>query len=369
MKKLQRAFLVLFLAIILSACGKEEGKDEVVDNQPVVEQDKEETNNEQPVIKDDVEEVIPANQNLLTGLATLTDEAIGKRPVAVMVNNIEPALPQYGVEAADVIFEVLVEGDQTRFMALYGDYTQVPEICSVRSCRKYFPTFSQGFDAVYVHWGMCETILPEVNAMGLTRYDGLANTGGLYGRDQNRLNSGYALEHTSKFDGTKLPETMVKRGERTDLKEDKKGAAFLFNGLEEQIRPEGEDCTTVHIEFGAVNATLEYDAETKTYLKHFNGKDQIDGRTKNQLAFTNVFVLEAEIGIDPINGVHKKFDWTGGEDSIGYYVSNGAVQKIKWVKDSINDYLKFYTEDGEELSINRGKSYIAINYIGQATFN
>ena len=104
-------------------------------------------------------------------------------------------------------------------------------------------------------------------------------------------------------------------------------------------------------------------------MKHFNGKDQIDGRTKNQLAFTNVFVLEVEIGIDPINGVHKKFNWTGGEDSIGYYVSNGAVQKIKWVKDSINDYLKFYTEDGEELSINRGKSYIAINYIGQATFN
>ena len=75
----------------------------------------------------------PANVNLLTGLPTLTDEAVGKRPVAVMINNVEAALPQYGISAADVIFEIPVEYDLTRLMALYGDYTQVPDVCSVRS--------------------------------------------------------------------------------------------------------------------------------------------------------------------------------------------------------------------------------------------
>ena len=63
----------------------------------------------------------PANVNLLTGLPTLTDEAVGKRPVAVMINNVEAALPQYGISAADVIFEIPVEYDLTRPMALYGD--------------------------------------------------------------------------------------------------------------------------------------------------------------------------------------------------------------------------------------------------------
>ena len=50
-------------------------------------------------------EEIPANQNLLTGVADLTDGAIGKRPVAVMVNNVSYAMPQYGVSQADIIFE------------------------------------------------------------------------------------------------------------------------------------------------------------------------------------------------------------------------------------------------------------------------
>lgn len=75
----------------------------------------------------------PANVNLLTGLPTLTDGAIGKRPVAVMVNNVDAALPQYGISAADLIFELPVEYDLTRLMAVYGDYTQVPDVCSVRS--------------------------------------------------------------------------------------------------------------------------------------------------------------------------------------------------------------------------------------------
>lgn len=51
-----------------------------------------------------------------------------------MINNVEAALPQYGISAADVIFEIPVEYDLTRLMALYGDYTQVPDVCSVRSC-------------------------------------------------------------------------------------------------------------------------------------------------------------------------------------------------------------------------------------------
>lgn len=75
-----------------------------------------------------------------------------------MVNNIPAAMPQYGVEKADIIFEIPVEGDQTRFMALYADYTTVPQICAIRSCRYYFPALSQGFDAFYVNWGIDDSI-------------------------------------------------------------------------------------------------------------------------------------------------------------------------------------------------------------------
>lgn len=360
-KSIQRiigyAICIIFVFGIIG-CNKKEGKISEFTKKEQISED---------IVSEEKKEEMPYNQNLLTGLADLSSEAIGKRPVAVMINNVEDALPQYGIAQADVIFEIPVEADLTRMMALYGDYTKVPQICSVRSCRKYFPAFSTGFDAVYVHWGMDNSILDYVESLDLTRYDGMANTGGLYGRDQDRLNSGYSLEHTSYFDGTKLPETMEQRGERTELKEEKKGVAFLFNGLDEQIKPEGEECLEVNVNFGKALATLTYDVSTNTYLKDINGNAQVDGKTGTQLAFTNVFVLETSISIDPINDVHKLIDWKGSEEAVGYYISNGVVQKIHWSKASEEDYLKFFDEDGKELSINRGKSYIAVNYAGQAT--
>ena len=331
-----------------------------------------ETEDDQGAVQGSVvepQEEIPANQNLLTGVPDLTDGAIGKRPVAVMVNNVSYAMPQYGVGQADIIFEIPVEGDATRFMAMYGDYTQVPQICPIRSCRYYFPALSQGFDAFYVNWGIDDTMADYLEALNMDQIEGITNTGGLFGRDQDRLNQGYSLEHTGYFDGTKLVSYIESQGLRTDLNEDKKGPAFQFNGLEEQLKPEGSDCTSVQINFGAQSSQFTYDAENKVYLKQINGDAQVDGKTGEQLAFTNVFVLETDISVRDSVG-HKEIDWDGGTDSVGYYVSNGGVQKITWSKDYNNEssYLRFYDESGQEISINRGKSYIALNYKNQAVF-
>lgn len=312
-------------------------------------------------------EEIPANQNLLTGLPDLTDVAIGKRPVAVMVNNVTDAMPQYGVEKADIIFEIPVEGDHTRFMALYADYTTVPQICAIRSCRYYFPALSQGFDAFYINWGIDDTIADYLESLNLDRYDGITGQGGFFGRDQERRNAGYALEHTGYFDGTKFASVVQSQGKRLELAEDKKDPAFSFHGMNEQLKAGDKPCTRVDIHFGAQSSGFVYDEAGKTYKKEMNGNPHIDGRTGNQLAFTNVFVLETSISVRDDIG-HKTIDWAGGKDTVGYYISNGGIQKIHWSKEQGKETsrLKFYDESGKEISINRGKTYIALNYPDQA---
>lgn len=372
LKKVMLFTAAFMLAASMTACGQKEDTQQKDTAQTENSSKGEQKDDQGEAVRGaavEPEEEIPANQNLLTGVPDLTDGAIGKRPVAVMVNNVSYAMPQYGVSQADIIFEIPVEGDATRFMALYGDYTQVPKICPIRSCRYYFPALSQGFDAFYVNWGIDDTMADYLEALNMDQIEGITNTGGLFGRDQDRLNQGYSLEHTGYFDGTKLVSYIESQGLRTDLNEDKKGPAFQFNGLEEQLKPEGSDCTSVQINFGAQSSQFTYDAENKVYLKQINGDAQVDGKTGEQLAFTNVFVLETDISVRDSVG-HKEIDWDGGTDSVGYYVSNGGVQKITWSKDYNNEssYLRFYDESGQEISINRGKSYIALNYKNQAVF-
>ena len=360
LKKVSIVLLVLLMIFGMAGCKKNEApKRAEKTEEKEVKEKKEEPKQEEA----------PANQNLLTGLADLTDGAIGKRPVAVLVNNVEAALPQLGISKADIIYEIPVEGDVTRLMALYADYTAVAKICAVRSCRYYFPAYSQGYDAFYVNWGIDDSIAYYLEALNLDQYDGMNNAGGLFGRDQDRLNAGYSLEHTGYFDGTRFAEVVQAEGRRTDLNEDKKGTAFQFNGMDEQLKPEGQDCKNVNINFGAATATLTYDEGSKTYLKQINGKPQMDGSDNTQLAFTNVFVLETDISVRDDIG-HKEINWFGGSDYVGYYVSNGGMQKIHWSKEANNENsnLRFYDESGKEIKVNRGKSYIAVNYKGQSEF-
>ena len=106
LKKLGCILMVLGMVAGLAGCQKEKGT-AVGSEIPEI-----------SMVEAPVKDGPAANQNLLTGIDDLSKEAIGKRPVAVMVNNVEDALPQYGVGAADVIFELPVEGNLTRLMAL-----------------------------------------------------------------------------------------------------------------------------------------------------------------------------------------------------------------------------------------------------------
>jgi hypothetical protein len=82
----------------------------------------------------------------------------------------------------------------------------------------------------------------------------------------------------------------------------------------------------------------------------------MDQSTGNQLSFTNVFALRTQIGLLNI-GQLMDVKLNGGT---GYYISNGKAQEINWHKNSEEDKISFTDLDGNELIVNKGKSYIGI---------
>lgn len=362
-KRLAGLFFAVMILLFVCSCAKKEEESAVRESEEPMK------TVEIVVENEELPTPIPENENILTGIGDLSTQAIGKRPVAVMVNNVEPALPQYGISQADVIFEIPVEGSLTRFMALYGDYTKLPKICPIRSCRYYFPALAKGFDAFYVHWGSDQSIMGYVNSLGIDRFDGMANSLGLFGRDSARRRQGYALEHTGYFDGTGFAKAVQKKGLRTDLKKGKKGTAFRFCGMDETVEPTGKSCSEVKVNFGASASSFVYKPKEQLYVKRMNGHAHKDAKTGEKLKFKNLFILETSIGIRDAKG-HRSVDWAGGKNAVGYYVSNGHKQKITWskAKGKEGSYLKFYKKDGEQLTINRGKSYIAFVSSGQTKY-
>ena len=297
-------------------------------------------------------------QNPITGELGFNENAINKRPVAVMINNIQSSLPQYGIEAADMIYEIVVEGGITRMMAIYSDYSNVPNVCSIRSCRFYFPILAYGMDAIYCHWGTDKTMAQEtLDRLGIERFDGGGNAENvLFFNDQDRLNN-YAREHTGYLKGSVLPELIQSYGYRTDLLEKNRGNVFNFNSENDMLIPSGVDCNKVLLNFSSdYFSTFDFDSELKVYKKQHSGSAHMDQSTGNQLSFTNVFALRTQIGLLNI-GQLMDVKLNGGT---GYYISNGKAQEINWHKNSEEDKISFTDLDGNELIVNKGKSYIGI---------
>ena len=98
-------------------------------------------------------------RSYLTG-EPVAEEIGRRRPAAVMINNIQACLPQWGISHAGVIYEAPVEGGISRMMAIFEDYDNLERIGSVRSCRNYFIFYAAGFEAIYVHYGQSAYAVP-----------------------------------------------------------------------------------------------------------------------------------------------------------------------------------------------------------------
>ena len=74
---------------------------------------------------------------VLTGEELPQGYSQDRRITAVVIDNVFMARPQRGLAEADILFECLVEGGITRFMALYADYRSLPQVGPVRSSRPW----------------------------------------------------------------------------------------------------------------------------------------------------------------------------------------------------------------------------------------
>ena len=142
----------------------------------------------------------PENVNPLTGIADLSNEAIGARPIAIMVENSPAARPQWGITTPDIVVEGVAEGGITRMMWIYADANKIPDkVGPVRSARHDFVELASGLNAIFVHWGASDgskyglTLgYQAIRNLGVNNIDGKKYEGSYFFRDTTRKTS---IEH------------------------------------------------------------------------------------------------------------------------------------------------------------------------------
>ena len=327
----------------------------------------------------------PMAVNPVTGVQDMDPENVGQRSVAVVVNNCHAAMPQRGISQADTIYEYETEGGQTRLLCLFADVNDIPEIGSLRSARIVATDLAAGTDSIFIHYGRNPRVPDHLAIYGIDHIDGnecsagsnsIRNTsdgyvqlsnGLFFWRDSTWL-SQRALEHTAVTDGVHIAEAIEHFGIDREADEDD-GRLFNFVADDSADIADGEPCTEVNVYLSAMNddALFTYDPETGLYSKEEYGAPQIDQTNDEQIAFTNVFILYARIEGHGDSTIDAYLE----DGGTGWYFSDGMMVPITWEKASPNDPIIVYNLDGEELEVNRGRSYICMvdnDRIGQSTY-
>lgn len=293
--------------------------------------------------------------NPLTGQISKDDFANKNRPVAVMINNIKAALPQYGINQADVIYEVVAEGGITRMIALFSDYRQVKQIGSVRSARPYYLQLAASHKAILFHYGTSTQAKSLISQKGLKTVDGMVYSRTAYFFDAERDKT-YSREHCSFTGAEFITAGLAKKGYSL---EGESAPVFNFiSVLEPPTNITYGKANTITWDFSSYGKGMKliYNPETLEYEKHEYGNPQIDMNDNSTLSVDNVFILFDNIYVIDNVG-HMGVDLDGGK---GYYFTKGTYMPIVWEKSGFDDMIKYYDTEGNELKVNVGQTYIAI---------
>lgn len=301
-------------------------------------------------------EVKPVYFSKLTGLPVDSEEDVNRRPVAIMINNIKKALPQYGISNASIIFEALAEGGITRLLAVFDDLEGIEQIGTVRSARPYYLDLAQSVDAVYIHIGGSPEAYSQIKSRQMDSFDFIeGKNNSMYWRDKERIkSSGY--EHSVFTSGQRILDKLEDTGTRMTRKS---SYGNVFNFSEDAVY-EGTDATDISAIFSSYKTgTYKYDKGLGLYRIGQYGTSHSDALTSSQLAFKNVFILRINSRVISGDTAGRLRLDTVGEGE-GIYFVNGTKTDITWKRSGSAAPFKLYDASGSELEVVPGDSYVAI---------
>jgi hypothetical protein len=312
------------------------------------------TDTAMPTPTPEVKPNIPAITFPLTGLPA--KEEIKDRPVMVMIENSPAARPQTGLHQADWVYEILAEGEVTRFAAFYQ--SERPAVIGpVRSIRPYYVRLGHGHGAIVVHAGWSQDAMNEMTRLKVDHLDQVYGDDKYYWRDNSRK-----APHNLYTSIDKVMEGATAKKFASEWKGPRPAFAVQSaEAIEAMALPQGRSAQRVVIPYlSGYKVEYEWDATARTYLRTMAGKPHSDKDTGERLKATNILIVEAAHKVLDKEG-RREVDVTG--TGKGVLITGGQAADITWAnKDGM---IRAYQGE-REIPLTPGKTWVQVVPTGTA---
>jgi hypothetical protein len=280
----------------------------------------------------------------LTGLPDPNGEARGRPALEVKVDNTPPARPQAGLDVADVVYEEVVEGEITRFLAIFN--STLPEtVGPVRSVRATDPNIVWPLGGIFAYSGGAA---PNVELIRQAPTNGVDETGAgdAMFRERGR---------TAPLNLFGRPGQLIAKG----------GGPVpppaLFEYLRANEQSPGDPATAARLGFApGFDPTYTYDPASRTWKRSY-GLAPFMSASGQPIAPTNVVVqftnYEGGIGNPVAEGV------TVGEGE-AWVFRDGKVVKGRWTRPAKEQPAKYVDAAGKPIELLPGKTWVHLLPIG-----
>jgi hypothetical protein len=251
--------------------------------------------------------------------------------------------PQSGLDKADLVYEILSEGEITRLVAVF--HSQQPEVIGpVRSIRPYYVELGDGLDALIVHVGWSQDAMNMLVERKLPHFDEIYGDGASYWRDSTRK-----APHNVYTSFEKI----VQGAKRKRYRENWIAVTFPFLQEDDQVKGKpAENVTITYIRNYSVS--YAYNEDKALYMRSIGTAPHMDKENGDQLSAANILIAYSSHRILDSEG-RRAVDVNG--PGKGYLLQQGVMQKMTWERKG--DVIRAYA-DGKELPLLPGQTWIHV---------
>lgn len=280
----------------------------------------------------------------LTG-ETIEPGSLSRPALSGKIDNAPMARPQVGLDEADIVFEELVEGGVTRYLAVW--HSRLPaEIGPVRSVRPMDPEIVSPFGGVFAYSG------------GQVRFVQLMQAAPVY----NAIHGQKDTESTFYRTSAKVAphNVLVKAPELIDQHLNLPAPTRQFDyapSLDASTAAvAGSALVALNSRFsGFSSPTWEWDGSQNKFLRFQTNGAADSASSGKQLAATNVIVLS--VGIDVVEDIPTTRLVNQGK---GWIATGGFIVEINWFKAAPASPIVLTTAAGDPVLLGVGNTWIEL---------
>jgi hypothetical protein len=292
-----------------------------------------------------------------TGLAIDPNRAYA--PILMTVDNNQYALPHWGIDDADIMYELPIQSQGwTRLVALFSDkYPQ--EAGPVRSARVLHLDLNEEWGGAMCHYGQQEKEGSDVNVA--SREYGLAKKGlkfdGIAERNEKyfvRVNYHPAPHNVSLFVDKLYSEEVAPLNYMFTPR------PFLFTDEKPAAGRDVNSITITHDGNKDTQATYSYNPERNSYMRSTTVKGAYLDLKGNgtPVEYSNIIVQRTRLTYNKSTLAPLLPDVVGS--GAAEIFMGGKYIAGSWSRASMRERTIFYDDMGNEIALQRGKSWICL---------